>query len=140
MCNQDFKSFVIYYEHIKINQFKTNKMGTEVLVLLVIFGSLFGIFYLYFSTRNKERLALIEKGADAQIFTRGRSHSQPVWKVLVLNLALLLMGIGAGIVIGGIIDSYTTLDTEIAMPGSIFLMAGLGLLVGFFQTKNLDKE
>ena len=40
----------------------------EVAVLAVIFGSIFGVFYLYFSTRNKERLALIEKGADASIF------------------------------------------------------------------------
>ena len=39
-----------------------------VAVLAVIFGTFFGIFYLYFSTRNKERLALIEKGVDAKIF------------------------------------------------------------------------
>ena len=39
----------------------------EVVVLAVIFGTFFGIAYLYFSTRNKERMALIEKGADASI-------------------------------------------------------------------------
>lgn len=44
----------------------------EVAVLAVIFGTFFGIFYLFFSTRNKERLALIEKGADAKIFNIGR--------------------------------------------------------------------
>jgi len=27
-----------------------------------------------------------------------------------------------------------------AFPGSIFLFAGLGLLVGFSQTKRLDRE
>ncbi len=115
-------------------------MGSEVIILPLIFGGVFGIFYLYFTTRNKERMALIEKGADAKIFTRGREHTAPIWKVLILNLALLLMGIGAGIVIGGILNSNFNVDDEIAMPGSIFLMAGSGLLVGFFLTKNLDKE
>ncbi len=37
-------------------------MGSEVIILPVIFGVIFAIAYLYFSTRNKERLALIEKG------------------------------------------------------------------------------
>ncbi|PIE49689.1 MAG: hypothetical protein CSA39_01340 [Flavobacteriales bacterium] len=112
----------------------------EVFVVLIIFGAVFGIAYLFFSTRNKERLALIEKGADASLFTKGKQHTAPVWKVFILNLALLLMGIGAGIVIGGILTTYLNLIEDIAMPGSIFLMAGTGLLIGFFQTKNLDKE
>lgn len=116
-------------------------MGTAVLIPLTFFVVVFAIMYLHYSTRNKERLALIEKGADASIFMKGKSEkTAPVWKVLILNLALLLMGIGAGIIIGGILRSNLNVDGEIAMPGSIFLMAGTGLLVGFFLTKKLDKE
>ena len=63
----------------------------EALIVFIIFGSIFAIAYLYFSTRNKERLALIEKGADASIFVKGkREHTAPIWKVLILNLSLLL--------------------------------------------------
>ena len=73
-------------------------MGSEVIIIPIIFGVIFAIAYLYFSTRNKERLALIEKGADASIFVRGkRDKAAPVWKIIILNLALLLMGIGAAI-------------------------------------------
>nr|WP_316928088.1 hypothetical protein [Gillisia marina] len=43
-------------------------MGSEVIILPVIFGVIFGIFYLYISARNRERLALIEKGGDALYF------------------------------------------------------------------------
>jgi len=32
------------------------------------------------------------------------------------------------------------LDEEVAYPGTIFLMAGLGLFAGFTLTKKLDKE
>ena len=110
-------------------------------IFISLFIVVFGICYLFFSTRNKERLALIEKGAEASIFVRGkRDKAAPFWKILILNLALLLMGIGAGIMIGGILDSSFNVEDEIAMPGSIFLMAGTGLLVGFFLTKKLDKE
>jgi len=111
------------------------------IIFICLFSVIFGICYLFFSTRNKERLALIEKGADASIFVRGKSEkAAPFWKILILNLALLLMGIGAGIMIGGILDSSLNVETEIAMPGSIFLMAGTGLLIGFFLTKKLDRE
>nr|WP_299074280.1 DUF6249 domain-containing protein [uncultured Allomuricauda sp.] len=113
----------------------------EVLVFISLFLVIFGICYLYFSTRNKERMALIEKGADASIFVRGkREKAAPFWKILILNLALLLMGIGAGVIIGGILWSNFNVDDDIAMPGSIFLMAGTGLLIGFFLTKKLDRE
>lgn len=115
-------------------------MGGEVIVFICLFSVVFGIAYLYYSTRNKERLALIEKGADASIFVADRQKAQPFWKVLVLNLALLLMGIGAGVMLGGVLHYNAGVDDDIAMPGSIFLMAGTGLLVGFFMTKKLDRE
>lgn len=109
----------------------------EVAILAIIFGSLFGVFYLYFSTRNKERLALIEKGADASIFARGRQHAAPIWKVLVLNLAFLFMGIGLGVLIASILETYTVMDEDALYPAIIFIMAGLGLYTGFMQTKKL---
>ena len=116
-------------------------MGTAILIPLTFFIVVFAITYLYFSTRNKERMALIEKGADASIFVKGkREKTAPIWKVLVLNLALLLMGIGAGIMTGGILGSTFNVEWDIAMPGSIFLLARNGLLIGFFFTKKLYQD
>ncbi|SDR65408.1 hypothetical protein SAMN04515667_0002 [Formosa sp. Hel1_31_208] len=113
-------------------------MGSELIIIPIIFGAIFGVFYLYFSTRNKERLALIEK--DASIFMKGKQHAAPIWKVLTLNLSLLLMGIGLGTFIASIIDNYSTLDEDAIYPATIFFMAGVGLFIGFNMTKNLDKE
>ena len=110
----------------------------EVMIPVAFFGVIFGIFYLYLSTRNKERLALIEKGADASIFNLGKRGSS--WKVLVLNLAFLLMGIGLGVFIANILDTYSNLDDDAVYPALIFLMAGVGLYVGYTQTsKALDR-
>ena len=109
----------------------------EVAILAIIFGTIFGIFYLYLSTRNKERLSLIEKGADASIFGKGQQHTAPIWKVLVLNLAFLLIGVGLGVFIASLLDNYTSLDSDAVYPAVIFFMAGLGLYIGFTQTKEL---
>jgi len=114
-------------------------MGSELIVVPIIFGAIFGVFYLHYSTRNKERLALIEKGADASIFIKGKRHTAPIWKILILNLALLLMGIGVGVFIAMILDKYTSLGDGI-LPATIFTMAGIGLFIGFNLTKDLDKE
>lgn len=115
-------------------------MGSELVIMPIIIGSIFGVFYLYFSTRNKERLALIEKGADASIFVKGKGHTAPIWKVLILNIALLLMGIGIGIFIASILHYNMGVEEEVAFPGTIFLMAGIGLFAGFTLTKKLDTE
>ena len=115
-------------------------MGAEIIIFIALFSVVFGITYLYFSTRNKERLALIDKGMDGSVFSQGRKHTQPFWKVLILNLALLLMGIGAGVMLGGILSDLGGVDEDIAMPGAIFLLAGTGLLIGFFITRKMDNQ
>ncbi len=115
-------------------------MGGEIIVTALIFGAIFGVFYLYFSTRNKERLALIEKGADASIFFSAKNRrSAPFWKILILNVSLLLISIGIGVFIASIL-TQVGVDEDTAYPGTIFLMAGLGLFAGFNMTKKLEKE
>ncbi len=113
---------------------------SEIFIIVSFFAMIFGIAYLYFTSRNRERMALIEKGADASIFVKGKRQTAPFWKVLVLNLALVLMGIGLGIFIGAFAHNGVGLPEEIAFPGAIFLTAGLGLFIGFNLTKKLDKE
>lgn len=112
----------------------------EVAILAIIFGSFFGVFYLFFSTRNKERLALIEKGMEAKIFSHGKRHSAPIWKVFILNLAVLLMGIGVGVLTAMTLESSFDFYADALYPGIIFLTAGIALFVGFTLTKKLDKE
>ncbi|MCF6279068.1 MAG: hypothetical protein L3J14_01845 [Flavobacteriaceae bacterium] len=113
-------------------------MGSEVIIIPVMFGLIFGVIYLFFSTRNKERMALIEKGVGADIFNKGNRETAPIWKVFILNVALLLMGIGIGIFLATILDHYTSLGDSI-YPATIFTTAGIGLFAGFNMTKNLDK-
>lgn len=111
-------------------------MDAGILIPISLFTAIFGIVYLFLSTRNKERLALIEKGVDASIF---RTNGNSFQKVILLNLALLLMGIGIGVFMALLLATYTSLDKGAVYPAMIFLMAGISLFIGFIMTKNLDK-
>lgn len=114
-------------------------MGPDLLIPVSFFLMVFGVFYLMYSTRNRERLALIEKGVDASIFMKGRRENTPMWKVFILNFALLLIGCGVGIFIALLITTYTDLNDGAVYPAVIITMAGIGLLVGYSKSKDLDK-
>nr|WP_299383912.1 DUF6249 domain-containing protein [Allomuricauda sp.] len=116
-------------------------MVEAVLIPISFFLVVFAICYLYFSTRNRERLALIEKGVDASIFFRAKGQNElPMWKIILINFAVLLMSIGVAIFLASSLVNGLGLDEEIAFPGTIFLMAGVGLMVGFLVTKKLEKK
>ena len=107
----------------------------DAIIVLIIFGTLFAIIYVFLTTRNKERLALIEKGADAKLFKSGPGNSN-VSGIVVINIAALAMGIGIGILLGSMLE-MTGMDDEVAFPSMIFLCGGAGLLAGFFISRKL---
>lgn len=111
----------------------------ELIAMLAFFGTIFGIAYVYLTTRNKERLSLIEKGVDASLFAH-KSSRFSIAK-LILNLALFFIGIGIGIFMGDYLHMVSNVDDEVAIPSMLFVFGGLGLVVGFFITRRLeDKE
>ena len=113
-------------------------MGSEAIIIPLMFGAIFGIFYLFITSRHKERLALIEKGADASIFYSNKKSTSPIWKILLVNIAMILVGIGIGIFVAGILHYNLGVDKDIAFPGTIFTLAGAGLFAGFKMSQKLD--
>jgi Na+/H+-dicarboxylate symporter len=111
-------------------------MAESILIPLIVFSSIFGIFYVWISTRNKERMALIEKGADASLFaTKKKNFSN-----LTLKLGMLAIGIGIGILMGSLLDTYTTLQEEVSYFSMIFLFAGLFLVANVYIEKKDKRE
>lgn len=112
----------------------------ETLVAFIaLFATIFGIAYVYFSTRNKERLALIEKGADASLFNTGKEGSRFSfsWAKFTLKMGMFFMGIGAGIIAGSILDSSSVMDEGAGYVSMIFLFGGLSLVLFYiFDRKN----
>ena len=109
----------------------------DAIIVLIIFGALFGIVYLYFSTRHKERLALIEKGADAKLFNTGKKYG---WRTFALQFGMFLIGISLGVIVAAILVASTTITEEVAYPSMIFLFAGASLVLYYFLIKRLEKN
>ncbi|MFI2742448.1 DUF6249 domain-containing protein [Zhouia sp. PK063] len=115
-------------------------MGSEVIIVPAVFATIFGIAYLFFSSRNKERLALIEKGENASIFLKGKGFLTPVYKILLLNLAILSIGIGVAVFIANSLENVLDMSADTIYTGTIFIVGGISFLVGYFVTnKVVDK-
>ncbi len=111
-------------------------MAETILVTLIIFSSIFGIIFTFLTTRNKERLALIENGADAKLFNSGKKYS---FGQFILNLALLAIGVGIGVLVGAMFH-HNGMEDSVAFTSCIFIFGGIGLLASVFINRKLDKE
>jgi hypothetical protein len=107
-------------------------MQVEILVPLAFFALVFGSLYVYITTRNKERLALIEKGADPKLFKTRDAGSA----FRALKIGLFFIGIAIGI-IGGYFLTQGGMEEEPAYFSMIFLFGGIALATSYFlQKKN----
>lgn len=109
-------------------------MQVEILVPLAFFALVFGSWYIYITTRNKERLALIEKGADPKLFKIRDAGSA----FRSLKLGLFLIGIAIGIISGYFLKE-AGMDEGPAYLSMIFLFGGIALAASYLlQKKNKE--
>jgi hypothetical protein len=98
----------------------------------------FGIVYIIVSARNKERMALIEKGADPHLFEsvkKGNSH-------LAIKWGIFLFGIGLGVVVAEILVKNEVMSEDSAYFAMIFIFGGLALVAShlLLRKKELKEE
>ena len=106
----------------------------EVIIPIVLFISLTVVLLVFRKFTNDERLALIEKGGDANIFSK-KSNSYPA-----LRYGLLLIGAGIGILIGNLLAETNIMDQEAAVMSCILIFGGTGLFASFFMEKKAAKK
>ncbi|MFC2097884.1 DUF6249 domain-containing protein [Bacteroidota bacterium] len=121
------------------------------LIFMTLFFSVFGIFYMFYQTRNRERISIIEKGLDPGLFklppaekkkSNGRRYS-PLF-LFSLKFGMFLLGIGLGCGLGSIIlETYEFVDNGakvFVMLSMFFIFGGLGLVSSFFMCRNIIKK
>ena len=102
-----------------------------VIGFIALFATVFGIMYVRYTTRTKERLALIEKGADASIFNTGKEEQKTLfnWSKLILKIGMLFMGVAVGIIVGAILNSFQIMNEGADYTSMVFFFGGLSLVL-----------
>lgn len=104
----------------------------EILVPFIVFSAMFGSLFVYLTTRNRERLAMIEKGMDPRTF-------KPKFSRFGIKVGLLSCGIAIGMLMGTFLHHTTEMYLELAMFSMIFLFGGLGLVLDHYLAKKESK-
>ncbi|MCY1722543.1 hypothetical protein OU798_19490 [Prolixibacteraceae bacterium Z1-6] len=98
------------------------------------FLAIFAILYVYWTTRTKERLALVEKGMDAGIF-----KADPVRRRLdLVKWGIFLIALGVGVVVGYALSN--AINEVVAFFTAILVCGGVGLIAAYFVIKHLAKN
>lgn len=110
----------------------------DIIISVSFFALVFALMYVYWTTRNKERMAMIEKGVDIHQFKT--KMPAPKTGNLGLKIGLFFIGIAVGILLGNILDMWTDLEGGAAYMSMIILFGGGGLVAGHFvQSKKENK-
>ena len=116
-----------------INNLKLNIME-GLFVPIGFFLAIFAILYVYWTTRTKERLAIVEKGVDVSVF-----KMDPVRKRLdLVKWGIFMIALAIGVVTGFLLSN--AIDEVVAFFTMILLFGGLGLIVAYFVTNTLAKK
>lgn len=109
----------------------------EILIPIAFFASIFGIVYVVISARNKERLAMIEKGVDAGIFAKGNESQTRKYSALMFGI--LFIGVSLGLITGVFMRTWNILPDPINYFAMILLFGGTSLLV-YYSIVNRKEE
>ncbi len=114
---------------------------------IAMFATIFGIIYFYLSYRNKERLALIESGADADLFYSKKKKKSTT--PFTLSIGLVSIGLAVGITLGFIIEKVLIAVEQPGNPHAeypqvyfamIFLFVGIALVKAYQLSRKIEKE
>ncbi|GAB4026967.1 DUF6249 domain-containing protein [Spirosoma gilvum] len=106
----------------------------HILITLGGFASVFGIVYVFLMTRSRERMAMIERGVDASIFSGNNSISP------TLKFGMLFVGIAIGMIIGNVLYEYYGVGRITSFLSMVFLFGGLSLILNFLIEQRLAKK
>ena len=102
-------------------------MATGILITLGTTAGIVLAIYYGIKAKNKERIALIEKGADVSEIYKPKNYKNSLFK-----WGVVIVGIAIGLLIGSVLESGTGLEGFVAYSAMILLFGGIGMLVANF--------
>lgn len=103
--------------------------------IVATFGTIFGVVYIIFMTRHREKMALIESGMDADMLEPKKKR-----KYGLLKNGIIAMGIGVGLLVGEMLYTFTNMTEEVAYLSMVFLSGGASMLFYHNKVKKLEEK
>ncbi len=111
--------------------------GPEILIPLLgtagFFAAAIVWIYMHYSSRYKERMALLEYGKDADVYKPQKREPNKT-----LKYGIVAVMVGVGIFMGNILDGLGMME-EAAYGSMVLLMGGAGL-VGYYFMQEKKRE
>jgi hypothetical protein len=110
-------------------------MVTGILISLAFFTMIVLSISFYFKARNRERMALIEKGADlSKFYKKPDGHS-------LLKNGMFFIGLAVGLLVAYLLTVTTSMNGVVAYFSMVFLFGGLSLILYYpISAKFLKKR
>jgi len=109
---------------------------TSMLAVIGFFAGVVLSLYFYFKARNRERLALIEKGMDATLLFPKKQPRTPMKSTsLMLKVGLFLIGLGIGVFAGFFVTISIPHSGPVGFFSMVLIFGGLGLIAGHLVSK-----
>jgi len=109
---------------------------TSAALLISISLVVFGIAYYFFTTRHKERMAIIETGQSPDLFKQ-----KGQWLYFLLTLGIISIGIAFGIIAGAFVQQLVNTQDLWIMSSSILVFLGISLILCYLILKSqFDKK
>ncbi len=101
---------------------------TGIVAIISVFTTIIVVAYLFFSSRHKIRMALIQHGQEASIFREDKDSNS------ALKFGMAAVGVGLGLFAGGLLDSIG-MEEGPAYFGMMLIFGGAGLILYYLIVK-----
>lgn len=110
-----------------------DELTRDAIVSIGAFAGIFGIVYVYFITRHRERMSMLEKGVTASPFN-SLKHANS----MTLKYGMLLIGIAIGTLMGHVFAYQLGLAKSTAFLAMWLLFGGLSLVINYMIEKRSE--
>lgn len=105
-----------------------------IFAIVFFFSSIMLLIIMYFTTRHKERMALLEYDRDVSVFTKEKQVRRST-----LKWGLVLAGAGVGLFLGSVFAEFG-LDEDTITAAFLFMGAGAGLLSYYVLSRREEQD
>ncbi len=113
-----------------------NPFLTGALAVVGFFTAIIVWIYMHYSSRHRERMALLEHSKDASIFER---KQRAFANMNALKYGMVGVMAGIGLLVGGFLNRMHIMEEEVAYLSMMLIMGGAGM-VAYYYVGNKEKE